>query len=312
VALSIENPIAVKDKNVQMTLGQDVYAYIEVAPDGFANFGIAALSAPKDKAFMKCQVAYLQGDKVMLAVPIDRYYMQETMAPEAEKLYRRYSSRTSRDAYVTVAVKNGTPVIKKLYVAGKLIEDLIRQGPDALPPEPQAAPGIPASQYPRNVVVQKVAWDPATDKVPASCGDNVCGEGESLSKCPQDCGKKIFPYDSDASDSCRDSRGNSYSRSGENAAQWYHWGGCGSEKYYEVTLKKAVVFHSYTDSCDSCVCNYPDFTVSEYVNGTWVAERYFDLPESPALSKLISYWPRSDKIKVSAKGCFYQNIYVEK
>ena len=63
----------------------------------------------------------------MLEVPLDRYYMEETAAPRAERLYREHNRQGEQDAYVVVRVKNGFPVIESLYVGGEKIEDALKR-----------------------------------------------------------------------------------------------------------------------------------------------------------------------------------------
>jgi len=57
-------------------------------------------------------------------LPIDRYYMNEKLAPEAETLVQQVGS--DKEAYVTVRVKNGGMVISGLFIDGVAIEEIIR------------------------------------------------------------------------------------------------------------------------------------------------------------------------------------------
>jgi hypothetical protein len=85
VSLRIENAVAAWPQAKAAAYGQTVYATIETGNDGFARFGAASLSRPKDKPYLKVQ-AGVANDKggISLELPFDRFYMEETKAPTAE------------------------------------------------------------------------------------------------------------------------------------------------------------------------------------------------------------------------------------
>ncbi|MEI7899814.1 MAG: GDYXXLXY domain-containing protein [bacterium] len=62
-----------------------------------------------------------------LALPFDRYYMDEKLAPEAESAYREASRREQRKAVVTVRVWRGVTVIEQLEIDGQPIHDIARE-----------------------------------------------------------------------------------------------------------------------------------------------------------------------------------------
>jgi len=97
-----------------------------------------------------------------------------------------------------------------------------------------------------------------------------------------------------------------------NYANWFIWNGCAKWKQYNIAssasgLPQPLVLNAYTDSCASCVCKYPNFTVSEYVNGNWTtvankssssARNYYFQPSSGA-----------SMVKITASSCFYLKVY---
>lgn len=127
VALRIENDYVPSTKEVTLTSGQAVYALISVDNQGFAKLDTLSTNRPRDKSYIQTKVRYVQGDKVYLDLPIDRYYMEEKGAPAAEKIYWKYSRRGTQEAYVAVRIKEGFVVIESLYVGGQRIEDLVKQ-----------------------------------------------------------------------------------------------------------------------------------------------------------------------------------------
>jgi len=106
--------------NVRQNIsGSGKYGIIEVDSNGFAKVKKATDQRPQDGAYIKSKSNY------WFDLPIDRYYMDEKLAPEAEGLMW---SGKAKEAYVTVRVKNGKLVVSGLYVDGKAIEDVIKNG----------------------------------------------------------------------------------------------------------------------------------------------------------------------------------------
>lgn len=59
-----------------------------------------------------------------IKVPFDRYYMDEKLAPKAERVYWDNSRRGAQDAILNVRIRNGYALVESLEVGGKSIRDL--------------------------------------------------------------------------------------------------------------------------------------------------------------------------------------------
>ena len=123
----IVNPVdpydAFRGRYVSLNSRQDVrgsgkYGVITVGEDGFARISHITDKKPTSGEYVK------SSDSSWFTLPIDRYYMDEKLAPMAEKLTR--TSAPEEDAYVTVRVKNGELVISGLFISGVAIEDIIK------------------------------------------------------------------------------------------------------------------------------------------------------------------------------------------
>ena len=125
VSLRIENAEAAWPQAKAAAYGQTVYATIETGDDGFARFGAAFPSRPKDKPYLKVQ-AGVADDKggISLELPFDRFYMEEGKAPAAEKAYQEHNRRGAQDAYVVLRVLDGAGVIENLFVGGMPIAEV--------------------------------------------------------------------------------------------------------------------------------------------------------------------------------------------
>lgn len=114
--------------------GQTVYGVIETDSRGFSSISGIAATPPEGKDYFKTKVSYIYGDggerKVQIKPPFDRYYMEENLAPLAE---REYNKRTMDEAgrenvYVTVKLLKGSVVLERLYIEGITVEEYIKKG----------------------------------------------------------------------------------------------------------------------------------------------------------------------------------------
>jgi uncharacterized membrane-anchored protein len=95
---------------------EKVYALIKEDEDGFARFSDISREYPEEAACLRTKIRYTSGTTVHLRLPFDRFYMEESEAPEAERIYRQNSARSNRNAYVQIRVENGFGVIEDLYI----------------------------------------------------------------------------------------------------------------------------------------------------------------------------------------------------
>lgn len=127
IALRLEENYVPAIKETKFNRGQTVFAFIDIDNQGFARFTAATTVRPPDKPYIQTKALHVSGDKVYLDLPIDRYYMEETAAPAAERMYQELTQRGKQDAYVMVRIKDGFAVLESLYVGGRRIEDALRQ-----------------------------------------------------------------------------------------------------------------------------------------------------------------------------------------
>jgi len=137
VALRIE-PGTVKEVAVP-PWGYDERAYAELAEDtnGFTRVKRLSRERPAGPdAWVEVRVScYVNpfarsagGETARITWPFDRFYVQENVAPAAEKAYREHSRAGAQDAFVVVRVSDdGAAVIEDLWVGGKPLRDFLRE-----------------------------------------------------------------------------------------------------------------------------------------------------------------------------------------
>lgn len=120
------------ESNTLSTATCEKHCYAQLSSDS-SNFAqITRLSESKPSSS-----DYVKLSNNSFDYPVDRYYLNEKLAPEAEKLIfsRRLNSvdYDERHTYITAKVKNGTMIITGLFVDNQPIEDYLRNKIKALP-----------------------------------------------------------------------------------------------------------------------------------------------------------------------------------
>ena len=112
--------------------GQTVYVLLENDAQGFAAMKGVSRTKPASGDYFKTRVIYVNPKdmggtrKLHVAIPFNRYYMEEKAAPQAEEEYNRRAGEINDDVYVTIRVYKGSVVLEKLYVEGVPIEDYLK------------------------------------------------------------------------------------------------------------------------------------------------------------------------------------------
>jgi len=105
--------------------GQKVFAMIETDATGFSKLGELRATRPESQPYLTVRVSNIAGPTADVQVPLDRYYMEESLAPAAEKAYREHARPSERNAYITVRIRDGLGVIENLWVDGVPIQEFV-------------------------------------------------------------------------------------------------------------------------------------------------------------------------------------------
>ncbi|MGI6100286.1 MAG: GDYXXLXY domain-containing protein [Lentisphaerae bacterium] len=135
--------------------GQRIYVIIGNGTNGYSRIERLAPRPGPDDIYIRTRVAYcwpeyreipaitnntalarrshgrrhvLTGKyQVHAKLPLDRYYMEEKLAPEAERAYQNASRRDSQPGVLVVRVWRGMAVIEDLELGGRPIRDVARE-----------------------------------------------------------------------------------------------------------------------------------------------------------------------------------------
>jgi len=106
--------------------GETLRGWVTVGSDGYATFGRLTRERPDDTPYVDVRMLWSQQDtQTTVRLPFDRFYMDETDAPEAERVYAQHARETN--SFVVVRVLDGFAVIEDLYVAGRPIREVLKE-----------------------------------------------------------------------------------------------------------------------------------------------------------------------------------------
>lgn len=101
-------------------------AYLEEDDEGFARVSRVSLRPSGDGAYIRTQARSAIGSTVTVWVPVDRYYLPEALAPEAERAYRDAARNDESETCVSVRVRSGTAVLEDLYIGGVPLREALK------------------------------------------------------------------------------------------------------------------------------------------------------------------------------------------
>ncbi len=118
--------------------GEEVFVYFENDDEGFAKIKLVSkVESEEGKNYLKTKVSSFSQNRLSVDFPFDRFYMEETKASEAEKLYnesqiiRANESHLNQSAdkrlptYALVNILKGRVVLHNVIIGGVPVLELI-------------------------------------------------------------------------------------------------------------------------------------------------------------------------------------------
>jgi uncharacterized membrane-anchored protein len=123
----VNNTIDIQGKN-EWKMNEPIYVILSDGPDGFAEIKSVSKEKPSgNQDFVKAKVGNLMFDddkKLTIEYPFQRFYMEETKAPLAEREYNKASLDSTRTTWALVSIKDGEAVLKDVMIDGVSIGKL--------------------------------------------------------------------------------------------------------------------------------------------------------------------------------------------
>ena len=125
VSVRIEQDSARTPAGANWTRDQEVFAAIVTETNGFSRLGELSATRPNGAPYLTVRVNYVVGQTAYIRTPLDRFYVEETLAPAAEKAYREHSRGNNRTAYITVRIRDGNGAIENLWIDNVPIREFL-------------------------------------------------------------------------------------------------------------------------------------------------------------------------------------------
>ena len=93
---------------VSLRRGERVYGWLTVGADGFATFSRFTREAPDDTPYLKVRYNWSSTNETHVELPFDRYYMEESAAPDAERIYRQQAGARMPLPWCACAMASGS------------------------------------------------------------------------------------------------------------------------------------------------------------------------------------------------------------
>ncbi len=132
VALNFQERSVAVPPGLELERGQWVYVTVDVGADGLARFGDLYVERPEGEAsYLRLRVLHPATGTASLRLPYDRYYLDEHLAPAAERAVWRTSRATSDEdaprSYALVRVRSGRAVLEDVLVGEERLMDVARR-----------------------------------------------------------------------------------------------------------------------------------------------------------------------------------------
>jgi len=129
IALRYEDNLTQVQNDENWTRNETIYIILSTDKDGYARIHSVSKSKPEDNSdFVKAKVSYHSNDNknVNIDYPFNRFYMEESKAPAAEKVYSESLADTTKVAYALIYIKDGEAVIKDVLIDGVSIKEMVK------------------------------------------------------------------------------------------------------------------------------------------------------------------------------------------
>ena len=133
VALSYADTEAPLRQGDQLEYRQLAYVSLKTGTNGFAEFVELSATPPAQGDYLRVEYsgqAYTNKEHRFF-LPFDKFFMEESVAPRAERAYWETNRRgnTNDPTYVVVRVKGGRGVIENLFIKDQPVREYLQRSP---------------------------------------------------------------------------------------------------------------------------------------------------------------------------------------
>ncbi len=130
VVLSFEqSTLAIEDESA-WSPGETAYVVVITDEEGYAKVERLSRAVPgDDEDYFEARVNFVTrngSNSIALNFPFDRFYLEESKAPDAETVYRESQSDSTQVTYALVSVSNGGFVLQDVLIDGVPIKEIVQ------------------------------------------------------------------------------------------------------------------------------------------------------------------------------------------
>lgn len=126
LAVLPEQRTAAKPEKMELQSNMPVYATLTTGADGLATITQLSPEPPASGDYVRLRTTYVYGDTVSIKWPFDRFYINEKLAPEADKWFAE-NIRSATGVVAEVRLLDGHAVLADLTFDGKPFRELLRE-----------------------------------------------------------------------------------------------------------------------------------------------------------------------------------------
>ena len=132
VALRFKAEEVKQKPEAELPYGSKVYVAVKANETGFAEVERVSKTPLKGDNVFQATVQWGNDKNLHLHFPFNRYFMEETRAPDAERASREANRRDSKQqTWAVVRLRNGKAALADLCIDGQPIRDYLRDHPNS-------------------------------------------------------------------------------------------------------------------------------------------------------------------------------------
>ncbi|MFO1484147.1 MAG: GDYXXLXY domain-containing protein [Verrucomicrobiaceae bacterium] len=126
LAVRPEQTDATVPDGAKIDRGSQVFFTLTPGADGLSTITTASLTPPATGIWLRARAGYVYNDKVTIAWPFERFYINEKLAPEADKWFAE-NIRSDQGIIAEVRVLNGRAVLADLSLNGRSFREILKE-----------------------------------------------------------------------------------------------------------------------------------------------------------------------------------------
>lgn len=128
IALNFEDNTFPVNNDKDWKWNDEIYVGLSKDNEGFAQIVSVSRELPADEVdYFKATVSSYYDNAITINFPFERFYMEESKALPAEKMYNSMQRDASKTTYALVSVKNGQSVLRDVLIDGVSIGELVKR-----------------------------------------------------------------------------------------------------------------------------------------------------------------------------------------